>query len=112
MINMGDLIAGILATVFSILVVVRAPGALREAARVRMWLAHLVMALVLWLSVTVVYMSVDTLLGGRNITNLLSHFGFYLMFWLGGAGILQAKKACEKMGKLSPQQAETALLRL
>ncbi|EMQ96812.1 hypothetical protein [Paeniglutamicibacter gangotriensis] len=84
---MGDLIAGILATVFSILVVVRAPGALREAARVRMWLAHLVMALVLWLSVTAVYMSVDALLGGRNITNLLSHFGFYLMFWLGGAEV-------------------------
>jgi len=84
---MGDLVAGILAMMFSILVVLRAPGALREAARVRMWLAHLVMALVLWLSVASVYLGVDALLGGRNITNLVSHFGFYLMFWLGGAEV-------------------------
>ncbi|NKG21834.1 hypothetical protein [Paeniglutamicibacter terrestris] len=84
---MGDLIAGIFATVFSILVIIRAPSALREAARVRLWLAHLVMAMVLWLSVTAVYLSGDALLGGRNITNLISHFGFYLMFWLGGAEV-------------------------
>lgn len=84
---MGDVVAGILAMVFSILVVIRAPDALREAARVRMWLAHLVMALVLWLSVTVVYLSVDALLGGRNIANLLSHVGFLVIFWLGGAEV-------------------------
>ncbi|OIH82824.1 hypothetical protein BLJ79_17905 [Arthrobacter sp. UCD-GKA] len=84
---MGDLVAGILAVVFSILAVIRAPGALREAARVRMWLAHVVMALVLWLSVAVVYLSVDALLGGRNIANLLSHVGFLVIFWLGGAEV-------------------------
>lgn len=84
---MGDAVAGILAVVFSILAVIRAPGALREAARVRMWLAHVVMALVLWLSVAVVYLSVDALLGGRNITNLLSHVGFLVIFWLGGAEV-------------------------
>ena len=85
--NMGNWIAGALAVVFSVLVMARAPGALRDQAKVRVWLAHLVMALVLWLSVTPVYMAVDALLGGRNIANLVSHFGFYLMFWLGGAEV-------------------------
>ena len=84
---MGDLIASTLAAIFSIVVILRAPGALRDPDRVRLWLAHLVMALVLWLSVSAVYLSVDALLGGRNITNLVSHFGFYLMFWLGGAEV-------------------------
>jgi hypothetical protein len=84
---MGDLIAVILAMVFSILVIIRTPGALHERAKVRLWLAHLVMALVLWLSVTAVYLSVDALLGGRNVTNLISHFGFYLMIWWGGAEV-------------------------
>ena len=84
---MGNWIAGTLAVAFSVLVMVRAPGALRDQAKVRVWLAHLVMALVLWLSVTPVYMAVDALLGGRNIANLVSHFGFYLMFWLGGTEV-------------------------
>ncbi|MFJ6419020.1 hypothetical protein [Paeniglutamicibacter sp. NPDC091659] len=84
---MGNWIAGALAVVFCVLVMARAPGALRDRAKVRVWLAHLVMALVLWLSVTPVYMAADALLGGRNIANLVSHFGFYLMFWLGGSEV-------------------------
>lgn len=87
MIKMGDLIACILAMIFSVLVIIRAPGALRDPGKVRLWLAHLVMAIALWLSVSAVYMFVDAFLGSRNITNLISHFGFYLMFWLGGAEV-------------------------
>lgn len=90
MIDMGNWIAGTLAVLFSVLVIARAPGALREPAKVRLWLAHLVMALSLWLSVTPVYLAVDAVLGGRNITNLLSHFGFYFIFWLGGAEVALA----------------------
>lgn len=88
--DMSNWIAGTLAVIFSVLVIARAPGALANASRVRLWLAHVVMTLSLWLSVTPVYLAVDAMLGGRNITNLLSHFGFYVIFWLGGAEVALA----------------------
>lgn len=85
--GVGGWIAGTLAVAFSVLVIVRLPGALHDQAKVRLWLAHVVMSVVLWLSVSPVYMTVDASLGGRNIANLLSHLGFYLLFWLGGSEV-------------------------
>lgn len=88
--DMGDWVAGSFAVLFSVLVIARTSNALRDRTKVRLWLAHLVMALALWLSVTPVYLAVDAVLGGRNIANLLSHFGFYAIFWLGGAEVALA----------------------
>lgn len=85
--DMSDWIAGILAVIFTFLAIIRSPSVLHDQAKVRLWLAHLVMALALWLSVTPVYMAVDAVLGGRNIVNLVSHFGFLVIFWLGGAEV-------------------------
>lgn len=85
--DMGDWVAGSFAVLFSVLVIARTSNALRDRTKVRLWLAHLVMALALWLSVTPVYLAIDAVLGGRNIANLLSHFGFSAIFWLGGAEV-------------------------
>lgn len=77
--------AGVLASAFTVAGVVRLVRLARGMGSRPLFLAHLTMALCLWLAVPSVYRLVDGLLGGQNYANLLSHLGFILSFYWGAS---------------------------
>lgn len=77
----SNLIPLTLAIAFSAVLVVRLPRLSNGKGQIWLWLAHLGMAIILYLSVQPIYLAVDAVFGSKNFTNLLSHiviaFAFY-----------------------------------
>lgn len=80
-------IAAVLATCFTLALLLRLPRLIQRRGNLWLWLTHLCMGLVLWLAVDPVYMAVDDWLGSANITNLISHIGINFVFLTGGTQI-------------------------
>ncbi|MDV2982488.1 UNVERIFIED_CONTAM: hypothetical protein Q9R71_35465 [Actinomycetes bacterium ARC8] len=72
-----------LAVCFTLMLLFRLPSLRKGKGQNWLWLAHLGMATVLYLAVEPVYIWIDSLLGGRNIANLISHIFIALVFYGG-----------------------------
>ncbi|XKH58681.1 hypothetical protein LG293_16665 (plasmid) [Citricoccus nitrophenolicus] len=73
----------------AVLTLTRIPAAWR-GHNVNMLLAHAMITVVVLLSVSPIYHSVDSVMGGVNLANLLSHLCFPLIFLFGGLQIARS----------------------
>lgn len=71
--TVSSLIPLTLAIAFSAVLVIRLPRLSKGKGQKWLWLAHLGVAITLYLSVQPIYLAVDSLFGSKNFANLLSH---------------------------------------
>ncbi len=78
----SDWFALVIALALGILALTRTSSAIAGRNR-PLWTAHILIVICLLLAVTPIYSTVDGLLGKTNLTNLLSHLLFGLLFYFG-----------------------------
>lgn len=84
-----DAIPFLVALVLGTFTVIRLPSLLK-GQNVPLWIAHALIVVCLLLAVTPIYVATDHLLGGTNITNLISHLAFNLVFLAGCRQVAQS----------------------
>lgn len=98
-------IAAVLGTGFALALLLRLPRLIARRGNLWLWLTHLGMAVVLWLAVDPVYLTVNHLLGSANATNLLSHISINFVFLAGGIqiamGVDRQKRLAQKIQRIS-----------
>lgn len=96
----SSLMASILATGFTLALVLRLPRLIKGAGNLWLWLTHLGMSIVLWLAVEPVYLFIDRLMGSVNAANLLSHICINFVFFAGGTQIALSAGRLDVVGKI------------
>ena len=95
-----DAIPFLVALVLGTFTVIRMPSLLK-GQNVPLWIAHALIVVCLLLAVTPLYVAIDHSLGGTNITNLISHLAFNLVFLAGCRQVAQSVDRPDLVRKVS-----------
>lgn len=105
--TVSSLIPLTLAIAFSAVLVIRLPRLSKGKGQLWLWLAHLGVAITLYLSVQPIYIAVDSLFGSKNFVNLLSHICIDCAFY---AACLRVALSIDRPDILSRIQRSTLIL--
>lgn len=95
-----DAIPFLVALVLGAFTVIRLPSLLK-GQNVPLWIAHALTVFCLLLAVAPIYIAIDKPLGGTNITNLISHLAFNMVFLAGCRQVAQSVERPDLVHRIS-----------